>query len=549
MNLEHLSRAELLRIAPAAAELHRRQARSKQERRGGLIEFIRYFWHILEPRTDFVDGWALRAICDHLEAVTFGEIARGLFNVPPGFMKSLATNVFWPAWEWGAMDRPHERYVSFSYSAGLTERDNGRLRDLILSQEYQNLYGKRFHLTNFGVTKLMTNKTGWKLATSVGGVGTGERGTRILLDDPHNVKESESEKVRNETVRWFRESMSNRLNDLQKDAIVIIMQRVHDEDVSGSILSDGLDYCHLRIPMEFEPDFNGPDYEGNSIGWLDPRSRLGDLAWPERFPAYTMEEFKKRRFMWAGQYQQDPVPRGGGIVKRDQWQLWPAADYPLVEYVLASLDTAYTQKQENDPSALTIWGLFRDKGGNPRVILLGAWEGRLEFHRLLKVVGTMCSTSDVPKDDLMRILGWANEGSITYKEMPRFPVDKLIIEAKANGLSVAQEFARIYAGTGEFGIEPIDPAKLGGDKVARMHAVLPMFEDEMVFAPDTNFAEMTINNVSAFPKGSHDDLSDTVAAGLRYMRLTGLLLRKDEYQRNVTDEATFKGRQKALYPA
>lgn len=528
-----------------SAEVERRRTLQRHGSRGGLIEFIRYFWKVLEPKTEFVDGMPLHAICDHLEAITFGEVTRALINVPPGFMKSLCTNVWWVAWEWGPMDRAHERYVSFSYSAGLTERDNGRLRDLILSPEYQALYGKRFQLTNFGVTKLMTNKTGWKLATSVGGVGTGERGTRILLDDPHNVKESESEIIRTETVRWFRESMSNRLNNLEKDAIVVIMQRVHDADVSGSILSDDLDYCHLRIPMEYEREF----FCKTPIGWRDPRTKEGDLAWPARFSERALSEFKKRPFMWAGQYQQRPSPRGGGIIQDEWWQTWPAADYPPCELVLASLDTAYTEKQENDPSALTVWGIFRDKGGNPRVILLGAWEGRLEFHKLVRVVGHMCTASGGSKEEISQRLAWANEGSITYKELPRFPVDRLIIEAKASGISVAQEIKRLFGGTGEFGVELIDPKKLGGDKVARMHAVVHMFEDEMVYAPDMNFADMVIRNVSAFPRGAHDDLSDTVSGALRYLRLTGLLLRKDEQQRETTEQATYRGRSRPLYPA
>ena len=121
------------RLIALYREANIRAARRAQAREGGLIEFVRYFWSVLEPQTEFVDGDALYAICQHLEAVTFGEINRLLINVPPGFMKSLLTDVFWPAWEWGPMDMPHLRYVAFSYAAGLTERDNGKLRDLIMS--------------------------------------------------------------------------------------------------------------------------------------------------------------------------------------------------------------------------------------------------------------------------------------------------------------------------------------------------------------------------------------------------------------------------------
>src|SRR4029077_16894606 len=122
--------------------------------------------------------------------------------------------------------------------------------------------------------KVHNARTGWKLASSVGGVGTGERGDRILLDDPHNVKDAESETVRNETTRWFRESLSSRFNNTQT-AFVVIMQRVHEDDVSGVILSpkengETMGYCNLMIPMTYDPDRQIAGVP-NEIGWVDPR--------------------------------------------------------------------------------------------------------------------------------------------------------------------------------------------------------------------------------------------------------------------------------------
>src|SRR4051812_6775277 len=115
-------------IEDVRAEIRQRETRrntdairASQVGRGGLLRFVKFFWPILEPQTKFVDGWPLQAICAHLEAVTFGDVNRLLMNVPPGFMKSLLTDVFWPAWEWGPMNMPHLRYVAFSYSASLTE--------------------------------------------------------------------------------------------------------------------------------------------------------------------------------------------------------------------------------------------------------------------------------------------------------------------------------------------------------------------------------------------------------------------------------------------
>lgn len=322
-----LTRQEYEQLGHLLAERGRRQAKKLQKTRGhrdangrwvgGLIEFVRHFWPILEPGTTFRDGWALEAICEHLEAVTFGEVTRLLINVPPGFMKSLLTDVFWPAWEWGPMELAHLRYVTFSYSSMLTERDNLRFKDLITSPDYQAMYGDVVRVRKTGETKVSNWKHGWKLATSVGGVGTGERGDRAIIDDPHNVKESESKPVRQETIRWFRESLSSRLNDMVNGAKIVIMQRVNEEDVSGEIIANMDDWCHLLIPMEYV--WEAPDAEGNppatAIGWTDPRWKPdmddceGDLAWPERFPETILPQMKSDAgpFAWACNPHEAPL--------------------------------------------------------------------------------------------------------------------------------------------------------------------------------------------------------------------------------------------------
>ena len=321
-----LPRAEIERFGALLAEKRRRQAKVLHKQRGyrdadgvwqgGLLAFVQYFWPILEPGTKFVHGWALEAICEHLEAVTFGELTKLLINVPPGFMKSMLTDVFWPAWEWGPQEMSHLRYVTFSYSSSLTERDNGKFKDLITSPEYQAMYGSVVNVRKTGETKVSNWKHGWKLASSVGGVGTGERGDRAIIDDPHNVKESESKPVRQETIRWFRESLSSRLNDMENGAKVVIMQRVNEEDVSGTIISEMDGWCHLLIQMEFvwSADKDGEPF-ATDIGWIDPRWTPdpqdcdGELAWPERFPERIIASMKKDAgpFAWACNPYEAPI--------------------------------------------------------------------------------------------------------------------------------------------------------------------------------------------------------------------------------------------------
>ena len=175
--------------------------RREQSKRGGLLPFIRYFWHVLEPpKRKLVEGWPLEAIALHLEAVTFRDIDRLLINVPPGFMKSLCLNVFWPAWEWGPMNMPFLRHLAFSYAQDLTTRDNNKMVNLVSSPQYRTLWGERFTMVKTGETRPENHQTGFCLATSVTGVGTGERGDRIRLDDPHNVIKIDSVEMMEKNV-------------------------------------------------------------------------------------------------------------------------------------------------------------------------------------------------------------------------------------------------------------------------------------------------------------------------------------------------------------
>jgi len=488
---------------------------------GSLMGFIREAWHILEPATPLVEGWALDAVCEHFEAITNGDINRLLVNVPPGFMKSLVGDVFWPAWEW--TNFPHLRYVAFSYAASLTYRDNGRFRDLLVSPWYRQIFGHVFELRKKGEERVTNNKMGFKFASSVGGVGTGERGDRVILDDPHNVKEAESDLVRQETVRWVREGMSNRLNDMERSAIAVIMQRVHEDDVSGALIELG-DYEHLMIPMEWD----GRRYY-TCIDWTDPRSEDGELAWPERFGRRTVENFKSvlGSYGYAGQYQQAPSPRGGGIIKREFWQLWGNPDdpddpnfrnFPACSYVVASFDGAFTEKQENDWCALTVWGVFYDTRELPKAILMAAWQDRLTIHDSVEKTAKTCK---------------------------RFKIDRLLIENKATGISVSQEMRRLHAKEG-YAVQLIEPK---GDKVARTYSVQPLFEDGMIYAPDRSWADMVQTQMASFPKAQHDDLHDSSTQALKHLRDVGLLIHGAEMAAEIEQEMQHRPhRPQPLYP-
>lgn len=543
----------LAELARKKRALRIKLERKSHKQRGGFKRFVKYFWHVVEPGRPLVEGWALEAVCDHLEAVSRGEIRRILINVPPGFMKSLLVNVFWPAYEWSALEQHHLRYVSFSYAAHLTQRDNRRLLALFQSPDWKEMYGTLFSLEKAGEVLISNNSMGFKFATSVRGIGTGERGDRVLLDDPHNVKEGESEAVRGETVRWFREAMSNRLNDIETGVIIIIMQRVHDEDVSGTILKNGMDYVHLMIPMEYDSSRHCQ----TEIGWEDPRTEDGELAWPERFSkrAVDMIKLDTGPYAYAGQYQQRPTPRGGNIFKDEWWGAYPlevgASPPHRFDLKIASLDPAYTSKEENDPSGFTIWGTYLDKTGQVKIVLLHAWQKRLELHGNVR--------ERLPNESIAEFNHKTRKdwGLVEWvaNDCTRLGVDILLIEDKASGHSVAQEIKRLY-GTKNWGVQLINPGAL--DKRARAYAVQHLFSSGMVEAPaatrgDTlvfrDWAQMVMDECSKFRglPGDSDNLVDATTQALSFLRDQQIAIRREERQFMEMEMATYKRPTQPLY--
>ena len=273
-----------------------------------LIDYVRVMWPVLEPARPLVRGWVLDVICEHLEAVTSGQIRRLLVNVPPGTSKSLLTSVFWPSWEWGPRNNPSMRYIKAAYAEHLTIRDNRKAMTLIRSQPYQEMWGERFQMdeSQQAKTKFDNLQTGWMLATSVGGMGTGERGDRFIIDDPHSVGQADSEAKRREALQWFTEVVPTRVNDPDKSAMLCIMQRVHEDDISGHILANDLGWENLCIPMHY--DSNHPTRSRTALNFKDPRTIDGELMWPERFSAeYLEKDLLPSLRSWGGEYACTPA--------------------------------------------------------------------------------------------------------------------------------------------------------------------------------------------------------------------------------------------------
>jgi predicted phage terminase large subunit-like protein len=288
-----------------------------------------------------VHGWHIDAICAHLEAITAGGLNRLLINVPPGMMKSLLVSVFWPAWEWGPKGLASLRYLASSYSENYVKRDSRRMRDLVASEWYQELWGNQVRLVRAGELSFANEATGFREGVPFPSL-TGGRGDRVIIDDPHSTETAESEAERARTARIFRESVPTRLNNPATSAIVIIMQRLHANDVSGLALSLKLGYDHLCLPMEFETSRRCR----TSIGFEDPRTEEGELLFPARFPAEVVQRDKVPlgQYGVAGQFQQRPAPRDGGLFKRS-WFGEPVLAAPAGTRWVRHWDLAASKKR------------------------------------------------------------------------------------------------------------------------------------------------------------------------------------------------------------
>jgi phage terminase large subunit-like protein len=286
-----------------------------------LYDFVKEAWGEVE-QVPLIPSWHIEAICEHLQAVTLGQIPKLLINIPPGCSKSLLCAVFWPVWEW-ARDAS-VRWFFASYDQRLSTRDSVKCRSLIDSRWFQKLWGDRFHLVYDSNQKTFyeTDKRGYRLATSVKGHGTGEHPDRIVIDDAHSVQQAESEVESQSVLDWYDQTMTTR--GVSREARrVVVGQRLKPRDLPGHLLAKG-DWVPLILPMRYEPE-RMPD---TPLGWNDPRGDPGKcpkhlaqeqfaLLTPEQFNEPKVKEMEKNlgEYGTAGQLQQRPQPRSGGMFK------------------------------------------------------------------------------------------------------------------------------------------------------------------------------------------------------------------------------------------
>jgi predicted phage terminase large subunit-like protein len=483
----------------------------EQQRRAAsasLYEFVKQAWHVMEPGVAFVPSWHIEVICEHLEAVSAGEIQRLLINIPPRHSKSTIVSVAWPMWEW--LTSPEQKFLAASYSGTLSTRDNLKSRRLIESNWYQERWGHLFALSGDQNAKqrFENDKTGYRIATSVGGTATGEGGSRLILDDPHGAQDAQSDAMRESTLEWFDQVWSTRLNNPKADCMVTVMQRLHQKDVSGHIIEDIGGWEHICIPAEWDgmqrKTFLGP---------YDPRKKKGELICPDRFGPEEITRLKQLLGAYgaSGQLQQDPTPAEGGMLKTKHFRLWPAAKtLPQFEFVLQSYDCAFTEKTTGDPTACTVYGVFSFEGER-HAMLLDAWDEHLSYPELRKKVINDWTT------EYGGTTG-AQKGQITRAKRP----DRILVEAKASGQSLIQDLRQ--ARVPVLGYNPGN-----ADKVSRAHQAAPTLELGVLWVPESGknpgqpvtWASAFMRQLSKFPVAEHDDYVDTFTQAIIYLKDEG----------------------------
>lgn len=434
---------------------------------------------MLEPNTALVWNWHLDALCLHLEAVTDGRINRLAVNIPPGSSKSMIVSVLWPAWEWGPRGLRSMRYLTTSFAEDSVKRDTRKHRDLTLSDWYRSLWPEVV-LVRTGEMSFANQDTGTREGTAFGSL-TSKRGNRLIIDDPHSTKTAESDTERASTVRQFREGSLNRLNDQERDAIVVVMQRLHEQDVTGALMKLGLGFVLLMLPMEFEPQRRCT----TSIGWTDPRTEDGELLDPIRFPRKVVDDLKKGlgSYAYAGQYQQRPAPRDGGLFKRAWLPVVDALPNDIVSWCRA-------------------WDIGATKGGGDPTAGVKVGRGRDGTFYVADVFRGQESPSEVERTIMVTA---SMDGPNVTIRLPQDP--------GAAGKAYAQTLVKMLAG---YPVKAVPPT---GEKTTRATPAAAQAEAGNVKLLRGDWNEAFMDELCTFPAAAHDDQVDAFADAVNELAL------------------------------
>jgi predicted phage terminase large subunit-like protein len=446
--------------------------------RRDLATFAGRCFQDLNPQTCLATNWHLEVIAAKLTAVREGKIRRLIINLPPRHLKSLMASIAFPAWCLG--HDPSSQILCVSYAQDLADKLARDCRSIMISPWYGRIFPTPLSAHRQAVQEFITTRQGYRLATSTGGVLTGRGADIILIDDPLKPEDALSKALRQACNEWFVHTLYSRLNDKRSGAIVIIMQRLHEDDLVGHVLA--------QEPWEvvsFSAIAEVDEVHRIETIW-EPRCftrRPGEALHPEREPLDTLERIRRTigEYNFAGQYQQAPAPLGGGLVKEAWFKRYREDELPArFDRIVQSWDTANKATELSDFSVCTTWGV-RDK----KVYLLGILRQRLEFPPLKRAV---------------------------REQQNLYRATEVLIEDKASGTQLIQELIA----DGCYGVTRYQPTT---DKIMRMHAQTAMIENGFVSIPESApWLDEYLHEMTVFPNGKHDDQVDSTAQFLDWFK-------------------------------
>ena len=446
----------------------------KEILKNDLSAFIHKTFNTINHGVRYNHNWHIDLIAEYLTEVYRGNIKRLIINVPPRSLKSVCVSVAFPAWVLG--NRPFSRVIVASYSDILSMKHSTDCRLVVSSRWFRDTF-KDFEINPLQNEKhkFATTQNGYRFATSVGGSLTGEGGDILIVDDPHNPQQVMSEKYRSKTLEWFSNTFVSRLNDKKNGAIIIVMQRLHPNDLVGYLLDkDDNDWRVLSIPAVAEEDCI------YSINGFEKYREKGDILHPSREGAKEIERIKKDMgsYIFAAQYQQKPVVKEGSMIK-DKWlQRYAKNIIPSKTYL--SFDTAIKTGAKNDPTVCTVWGELDNN-----LYLLEVYREWLEY-------------PDLKRKTIELIKKWKPE--------------LVLIEDKASGQSLLQDLRKEIK-------TPLIGIKVSKDKVTRLASVSPFFEGGRVFLPtESNWLADYEIELFGFPFCEHDDQVDSTSQFLEWYK-------------------------------
>ena len=474
MNLEESSEAQerRLKLELRLAQLERIESGQKN-----FLEFVQMMW------PEFIVGNHHKTVAEKFQKIADGSLKRLIINMPPRHTKSEFASYLLPAWMIG--NNPNMKIVQATHTTELAVSFGRKIKNLLERDDYLEVFpDAKLSSDSKAAGRWDTARGGMYYAVGVGSNLAGRGGDLIVIDDPHSEQTAMSNNGFDDAWDWYTGGPRQRLQP--GGAIILVMTRWSEKDLTGQLMR-----AQLRDP-------HADQWEVVELPALLPS---GSPCWPEYWSLEDLEAVRASipPSKWNAQYQQNPTGEETSILKREWWQLWEKEQVPPLSYVIQSYDTAFSKKETADYSAITTWGVFYpDEGDIAHLMLLDSKKGRWDFPELK---------------------------TIALEQYSFWEPETVIIEAKASGMPLTHELRNM-------GIPVVNftPSR-GNDKMSRVHAISPLFESGMIWAPDEQWALDLIEECAQFPNGEYDDLVDsTTQALMRYRQGNFIQLPSDDWE-------------------